>query len=140
VMFVAAASSAFAARALLERRPAPAPAASSAVTSAAHAAANGPRTPLHENALAPAPSPEPAAIESAESSHTPPKASPHAPDHGTLGAETSLLQRALAAERRGNRDQTQALLNQLLSKYPSSPLAPEARRALTRVSGSAVEK
>jgi TolA-binding protein len=94
----------------------------------------------HENALAPAPSPEPIAIESAEPSHAPPKASAHTPDRGTLGAETSLLQRALAAERRGNREQTQALLNQLLSKYPSSPLAPEARRALTRVSGSAVEK
>jgi hypothetical protein len=53
--------------------------------------------------------------------------------HGTLSEETRLLQAALAAERVDQRGQAQALLNQLLTKYPSSPLAPEARRALSRL-------
>ena len=59
-------------------------------------------------------------------------------EHGTLSEERRLFQRALAAERLGQRDHAQALINQLLSKYPSSPLAPEARRALSRIASSPV--
>ena len=52
---------------------------------------------------------------------------------GTLEQETRLLSRALAAERRGNRQQARALYSQLLESYPSSPLAPEARKGHARV-------
>jgi TolA-binding protein len=54
-----------------------------------------------------------------------------------LGEENRLFQAALAAERLGQRDQAELSLNRLLSKYPSSPLAPEARRALSRILGAA---
>jgi len=63
-----------------------------------------------------------------------------APEHGTLTEETALFQAALASERLGDRTQAQAQLSRLLSRYPSSPLAPEARNALSRIasgSGSA---
>lgn len=67
-------------------------------------------------------------------SSPPPKAAPaRIVEHGTLARESELFQRALAAERLGQREQASALLGQLLSKYPGSPLAPEARRALSRV-------
>lgn len=59
-----------------------------------------------------------------------------APQHGTLGEESHLLQEALAAERTGQAERARGLLNQLLARYPSSPLAPEARRASARISSS----
>ena len=56
---------------------------------------------------------------------------------GTLNDEIRLLQAALAAERLGQKNKAELNLNRLLGKYPGSPLAPEARRALTRIaSGS----
>lgn len=61
------------------------------------------------------------------------KPSPRVTDHGTLSDERRLFQRALAADRVGEHAQAETLLNQLLTKYPSSPLAPEARRALSRI-------
>ena len=61
-----------------------------------------------------------------------------APERGTLGEESRLLQGALAAERLGQRALAQRLLQQLLSRYPSSPLLPEARRAQSRISEAAV--
>lgn len=64
------------------------------------------------------------------------KPSPRAIERGTLARESELLQRALAAERQGQREQAATLLAQLLTKYPSSPLVPEARRALGRVKSS----
>ena len=63
----------------------------------------------------------------------PVKATPRALEHGTLARESELLQRALAAERLGQRKQAGVLLEQLLAQYPRSPLVPEARRALSRV-------
>jgi hypothetical protein len=56
-------------------------------------------------------------------------------DHGTLGEENRLFQAALAAERLGQKTGAELDLNRLLSKYPSSPLGPEARRALSRITG-----
>ncbi len=58
-------------------------------------------------------------------------------ERGTLGDESRLLQNALAFERLGNKAKAQSELNRLLSKYPSSPLAPEARRALARLASGA---
>jgi hypothetical protein len=66
-----------------------------------------------------------------------PRSSPRAPQHGTLAEESRLLQEALAAERLGQQPRAQSLLEQLLARYPSSPLAPEARRAATRIANGA---
>ncbi len=67
------------------------------------------------------------------------KPSPRVTEHGTLSDERRLFQRALAADRLGEHDQAETLLNQLLNKYPSSPLAPEARRALSRIASHSVQ-
>jgi hypothetical protein len=61
------------------------------------------------------------------------KAAPHTNERGTLGDENRLFQAALAAERQGQKAKAEQTLNRLLTKYPSSPLASEARRALSRV-------
>jgi TolA-binding protein len=55
---------------------------------------------------------------------------------GTLAEETALLQTALAAERKGQRTQATTAIMRLLSRYPDSPLVPEARTVLDRVSHS----
>ena len=68
------------------------------------------------------------------------KLGPHGGERGTLAEERRLFQRALTADRLGQREQAQTLLNQLLSKYPSSALAGEARRALTRIASSPVQQ
>lgn len=52
----------------------------------------------------------------------------------TLALETELAGRALAAERRGEFAAAKGLYTRLLEQYPSSPMAPEARRGLRRVS------
>ena len=52
---------------------------------------------------------------------------------GTLAEETALLSSALAAERTGQREKAAAALERLLSRYPESPLAPEARAVRSRV-------
>jgi len=54
---------------------------------------------------------------------------------GTLGAEADLLGAALAAERSGEYAKAREKLATLLELYPGSPLVPEARQALARVSG-----
>ncbi|HYP99640.1 MAG TPA: FecR domain-containing protein [Polyangiaceae bacterium] len=69
-----------------------------------------------------------------------PHASARAVPHGTLGEESRLLQEALAAERTGQPERAQALLNQLLVRYPSSPLVPEARRASARIASTSSGK
>jgi ferric-dicitrate binding protein FerR (iron transport regulator) len=55
---------------------------------------------------------------------------------GTLGEETSLLQLGLANERKGDLRGAAVSFESLLSRYPESPLAPDARAALSRVKGS----
>lgn len=52
---------------------------------------------------------------------------------GTLDQENTLLKAALRAERSGSHEKARALFSDLLSKYPSSPLAPEARAGLARI-------
>jgi ferric-dicitrate binding protein FerR (iron transport regulator) len=51
----------------------------------------------------------------------------------TLAQETELVGRALTAERRGQHTTARALYAELVSRYPNSPMAPEARRGLQRV-------
>jgi hypothetical protein len=62
------------------------------------------------------------------------RAQPLPPQHeaGTLDEENRLLSAALAAEREGDRARARALFGELLRHHPASPLAPEARRGLTR--------
>jgi TolA-binding protein len=55
------------------------------------------------------------------------------PIAGTLDEETRLLRSGLAAERSGDLAGAAASFEQLLSRHPQSPLAPEARAALARV-------
>ena len=92
-----------------------------------------------------APKPADAAASAASSDNNGAAAEPnrgafHGPvravEHGTLGEENRLFQAALAAERLGQKDKAELGLNRLLSKYPGSPLAPEARRALSRIAGT----
>jgi hypothetical protein len=55
---------------------------------------------------------------------------------GTLALESELVARALSAERRGDPKSARALYAQFLERYPASPMAPEVRRGLERVSGA----
>jgi len=52
---------------------------------------------------------------------------------GTLDQENRLFQAGLSAERQGDPRVAIAFFEQLLSRYPDSPLASDARRALARV-------
>lgn len=52
---------------------------------------------------------------------------------GTLEQENRLLKAALSAERSGSTERARTLFSDLLSRYPSSPLAPEARAGLARI-------
>lgn len=52
---------------------------------------------------------------------------------GTLDQENRLLKAALSAERSGSKERARAMFSELLSRYPSSPLAPEARAGLARL-------
>lgn len=62
--------------------------------------------------------------------------SARAAERGTLGDESRLLQDALAAERVGQPERAQSLLNQLFARYPNSPLTSEARRASARIASA----
>jgi hypothetical protein len=81
---------------------------------------------------------EAAALPESEPSerHPSPRSGARPAQRGTLGEERRLLQEALAAERTGQPERAQTLLNQLLARYPSSPLASEARRASARISNA----
>jgi hypothetical protein len=81
--------------------------------------------------------PDPVVVHNEQSEpRSSPRTTPRAPQHGTLGEESRLLQEALAAERTGQPARAQSLLNQLLARYPSSPLVPEARRASARIASA----
>jgi hypothetical protein len=60
-------------------------------------------------------------------------------DRSTLAVETRLLQLALSAERRGDYASAEETLLSLLSVYPRSVIAPEAREALTRIRRSTLD-
>jgi hypothetical protein len=55
---------------------------------------------------------------------------------GTLEDETTLLRMGLADERKGDLRSAASAFESLLSRYPESPLAPEARAGLARVKGT----
>jgi hypothetical protein len=77
--------------------------------------------------------PAQAAQPSASATQTAPRrAQPPQHEAGTLDEENRLLSAALAAEREGDRARARALFGELLRRHPASPLAPEARRGLTR--------
>jgi hypothetical protein len=61
------------------------------------------------------------------------KAAPKAQPAGTLEQESQLLRLGLAAERQGRSGEAIAALSRLLRDYPQSPLAPDARAALSRL-------
>ena len=73
-------------------------------------------------------------------SHGAARGLPRPASGSTLVEEANLFQAALAAERLGQRARAANLLERLLSKYPSSPLVPEAGRALTRVTSTATDQ
>lgn len=68
--------------------------------------------------------------ESPRSGSKPSKARPN-----TLAAETELLKSGLASEQRGDYRAAAQALDKLVKRYPSSPLAPDAKAALSRVKG-----
>jgi hypothetical protein len=82
--------------------------------------------------MASADAPQPSDGSTTDTNH----AGVHSMQRGTLSDENRLFQAALAAERQGQKDKAEAALNRLLSRYPSSPLGTEARRALARISGT----
>jgi hypothetical protein len=61
------------------------------------------------------------------------KAVPKAQPPGTLERESQLLRLGLAAERQGRSGDAITALARLLRDYPQSPLAPDARAALSRL-------
>lgn len=84
----------------------------------------------------------PAASESAPTvapDEAPRSATPRAPSSASkaarpsLAREAQLLRQGLTAERQGHPADAVVALKQLLDEYPNSPLAPDARAALTRV-------
>lgn len=95
-----------------------------------------PPTTLSASPSAAPSAPEPASSEArgdVNARRAPARSFARATPHGTLGEESRLLQEALAAERTGQTERAQGLLNQLLARYPNSPLVPEARRASARI-------
>jgi TolA-binding protein len=65
----------------------------------------------------------------------PAHADPGHSERGTLDEENGLFQAGLAAERAGDARRAAASFDLLLSRYPQSPLANEARAALARIAG-----
>jgi hypothetical protein len=55
------------------------------------------------------------------------------PPTGTLEAESRLIAVALSAERQGKAQAARRLYKKLITRYPDSPLAPDARRGLRRL-------
>jgi hypothetical protein len=55
-------------------------------------------------------------------------------DHASLAAQARLMDRARRSERHNDPFTAEELLKQLLVLYPNSPVAPEARAALERIS------
>lgn len=54
-------------------------------------------------------------------------------EQSTLAVQNQLLQQTLVKERQGDAPGARRALRSLLAKYPESPFAPEARRALSRL-------
>jgi hypothetical protein len=97
--------------------------------------AAGEEWPAREAAAQAPPPAAPSAPTAAQAPSSSPAASLRAPS--TLGDQNALLQSALDARRAGDDAQAVTLLEQLLTRYPASPLAQEAHverfRALERM-------
>ena len=104
---------------------------------ATHLAAPGSWSSADEVAPTPAAVPAPAAAPvpapSPPSDHARLSTAPKLRPAGTLELEAQLLRSGLAAERQGHAAAAIADFSRLLREYPRSPLAPDARAALTRV-------
>lgn len=89
-------------------------------------------------ATTPAVEPAPSALPAVEAPATPSKRRDVASSkrqRETLDTETQLLQSGLASEQRGDFQAAARAFEQLVARYPGSPLAPDARAALARVKG-----
>ena len=64
---------------------------------------------------------------------TPSKSAPPRRPRETLETETQLLRSALASEQKGDLPAARKALESLVARYPESPLAPDAKAALSRV-------
>jgi ferric-dicitrate binding protein FerR (iron transport regulator) len=93
-----------------------------------------------EGSANPVPAATPAKGTDVSDRHSVPRSGARRAEPSTLGEESRLLQEALAAERVGQPERAQGLLNQLLARYPKSPLAPEARRASSRIASASAGK
>jgi ferric-dicitrate binding protein FerR (iron transport regulator) len=85
---------------------------------------------------APEPAPVAAAPVSAEelpAEETPSRPAPPRRPRETLETETQLLRNALASEQKGDLPAARKALESLVARYPESPLAPDAKAALSRV-------
>jgi hypothetical protein len=91
-------------------------------------------TPPKESSITPPP-PAPEPVPKAKD--PPPAAESQRPSRGTLKEENRLFQAGLAAEQKGDTRKAAASFSLLLSRYPQSPLAADARAALDRVSKGA---
>lgn len=89
--------------------------------------------PKESSIVFPPPSPE----STAKAKGAPIAAEAPRPARGTLKEENRLFQAGLAAEQQGDARSAAASFELLLSRYPQSPLAGDARAALARVSKGA---
>lgn len=82
----------------------------------------------------PEPQPEPVTSARPKAGRAAPGAekAPEGTPSGTLAEETRLLRTALRAERAGERERAQQLFGELLQRFPTSTLAPDAREGLAR--------
>jgi hypothetical protein len=79
-----------------------------------------------------APAPLPTFEPPARVRREPRRATPAPPLASTLERENALLSEALRAERDGDHERALTLFSQLIQRYPSSPLLPEARAGAVR--------
>jgi ferric-dicitrate binding protein FerR (iron transport regulator) len=82
---------------------------------------------------APVVSPPPAAVADEAEPAPSPHREPARRRTPTLAAETELLQSGLRSEQQGDLRAAEVSLKALVTRYPASPLAPDARAALSRV-------
>jgi hypothetical protein len=90
-----------------------------------HAGEEWPSTPALPPPFAPTPTPTP--TRAATTSPHKPAAPVASSDPSTLAAQNQLFQSALDARQGGDDSRALTLLNQLLARYPTSPLAQEAQ-------------
>jgi ferric-dicitrate binding protein FerR (iron transport regulator) len=77
--------------------------------------------------------PPPASADDLPVEETPSRPAPPRRPRETLETETQLLRNALASEQKGDLPAARKALESLVLRYPESPLAPDAKAALSRV-------